>query len=62
MPSGGMDSLFRRLVRPMDARGPRGVMSRGKPVYRGGFTSPKPRQNDLQKLVKERYRNGSGLK
>lgn len=30
------DSIFRKLIRPMDARGMRGIMSRGRNVYPGG--------------------------
>jgi hypothetical protein len=51
------DSTFRKIIRPVDARGLRGVFSRGKPVYRGGFNSPKPKQNVVQQAILERYKN-----
>lgn len=35
-----MDDIFRRMIRPVDARSKMGIMSRGENIYRGGFNSP----------------------
>lgn len=47
-----MDQDFRKLIRPMDARGLQGVFSRGKPVYRGVSNSPKPKDRTKAKRNK----------
>lgn len=50
-----IDNMMKKLSMPMDARGPRGVFSRGKPIYRHGSNSPKPL--DLRKAIIERLRS-----
>ena len=53
-----IDRTMRKMLTPLDSRGKRGVLSRGKPVYRGMSNSPKPL--DLRKAILERYKkNGS---
>jgi hypothetical protein len=52
-------SLFARLNRPVDSRSQRGILSRGKNVYRAGFHSPtnsnaRMSRSDLIKASKER--------
>jgi hypothetical protein len=34
-----MASFLKNLITPGDARGPRGVFSRGKPIYKGGAST-----------------------
>jgi hypothetical protein len=46
-------ALFDKLMGEMDARSGRGVFSRGKPVYRGGFNSPTPVGRDPRKSMKK---------
>lgn len=53
-----MDEAFRKVLRPVDARGKRGVYSRGKPNYGGLMNAPNP--TTLQELAKKRLkRNGN---
>ena len=47
-----MDAEFRRILRPVDGRGKRGVYSRGKPNYPGLLNAPNP--TTLQELAKKR--------
>lgn len=42
------DQLMRKLIRPVDARGLRGVFSRGKPVYGSGSNTPNALGNKLK--------------
>jgi hypothetical protein len=51
------DSQLRKLVRPMDARGKRGIFSRGKNVYKGTSHSPKPL--DIQNAARQRLQRGN---
>ena len=51
-----MDSEFRRVLRPVDARSTRGVYSRGKPNYPGLLNAPNP--TSLQKLAEKRLKRG----
>lgn len=62
-----MDDIFRKIVRPIDATGLRGVLSRGKPIYGLGKTSPKTKDVrlvpnkktiDYASLIRKRYANG----
>lgn len=49
-----------KIMGLVDARGPQGVFSRGKPVYRGGSNSPKagPAKNKaLQRAAKKKLSN-----
>ena len=63
-----MDETFRKLIRPMDANGLRGVFSRGKPIYGGVKHHPKMgklmknnrpefKTFDYQKAIRERFSN-----
>lgn len=51
-----MFDLLNKSLKGMDARSTRGILSRGKTVYRGGSNSPKPmdlRKAALRKLQKK---------
>lgn len=53
-----MDQIFRKLTRPMDARGLRGIFSRGKATYPGGAPNPKQLQL-IRQAALERFKNGN---
>jgi hypothetical protein len=36
----GLDAGIRKLLFPEDPRGTRGIIARGKPIYKGGLPSP----------------------
>lgn len=49
-----MDGAYRRVLRPVDGRGKRGVYSRGKPNYPSLLNAPNP--TTLQELAKKRLK------
>jgi hypothetical protein len=56
-----MDQTFRKLIRPVDARGKKGIFLRGRPTYGVGGSSPNPQGKnqftpDLIPAIKRRYR------
>lgn len=51
-----MNKTMRKLSLGMDARSNRGILSRGKTVYRGGSNSPKAL--DLRKAALKKLRQG----
>lgn len=58
-----MKTFLDNLTTPGDARGPRGVFSRGKPVYKGGVPHPKAGTNikkphfSLQEAARRKLQN-----
>lgn len=65
-----MDEAFRKIIRPFDARGPRGTFARGKNVYRHGSNSPKPKGQptafpvgfNLQEAARKRFSGSNSPK
>lgn len=54
------DQIFRKLIRPVDPRGLKGIFSRGTPTYGMSGNSPNPTGKnqysmDLLNAIKNRY-------
>lgn len=54
-----IDKTFQKIIRPMDARSSRGVLSRGKPVYRHGSNSP--HKGSLKRAAKKRLKQNGPI-
>lgn len=53
-----MDDSFRRILRPVDGRGKRGVYSRGKPNYPGAANVPNA--GPIAEIARKRLRKKMG--